>query len=296
MAPAIQLDCDVVIVNYNVGALLTACVGSALEAGIARVIVVDNNSADDSIARVEQHFAADSRLRVIRNACNMGFARACNAGIDASSARAIFFLNPDAEIAAPSLGRMLQVLYSAPNIGMVGGFLCSPDGTEQPAGRREMPTPTKAFARAFALSALGRVFPSVFGDFRLHQSPLPAAPTPVEAMSGACMLIKRAALDDVGKWDSGYFLHCEDLDLCMRFTLRGWQMIFVPDAPVVHQWGASSRSRRVFVEWHKHRGMLRFYGKFYRQQYSGAFWALVVAGVWMRFVVLAVHYMVRKYI
>jgi GT2 family glycosyltransferase len=294
--PRPLLDCDVVVVNYNAGELLAACVGSALGAGAHRVIVVDNASADDSIARIEARFAGDERLRVIRNARNSGFASACNIGIDATEAGTIFFLNPDSTVTAASLARMMQVLYSEPKTGMVGGFLSNPDGSEQPGGRREMPTPGKAFARAFGLSALARVAPSIFGDFRLHQAPLPTAPTPVEAMSGACMLVKRAALDDVGPWDADYFLHCEDLDWCMRFTLKGWQMIFVPDAPVVHEWGACSRSRPVFVEWHKHRGMLRFYRKFYRKQYSGLLWALVVAGVWLRFGMLAVYYTARKYI
>ncbi len=290
------LDCDVVVVNYNAGDLLTACVGSALSAGATRVIVVDNDSHDDSLARIEVVFGGDARLVVIRNGANLGFAAACNIGIAAASADAILFLNPDASITAASLQRLLDVLYSAPKIGMVGGFLCNPDGSEQPGGRREMPTPGKAFARAFGLSALGRLMPSVFGDFRLHQAPLPTAPVPVEAMSGACMLVKRAALEDVGGWDAQYFLHCEDLDWCMRFTLKGWHMMFVPDAPVPHEWGASSRSRKVFVEWHKHRGMVRFYGKFYRKQYSQLMWWLVVAGVWLRFGMLAVYYTARRVI
>jgi len=289
-----RLDIDVVVVNYNAGELLTACVGSALDAGAARVIVVDNASRDDSLARIEAAFATDQRLVVIRNAQNMGFASACNTGIDATQAGTIFFLNPDSTITASSLTRMMQVLHAEAKIGMVGGFLSNPDGSEQPGGRREMPTPGNSFARAFGLSKLARLFPAVFGDFRLTDAPLPTLPTPVAAMSGACMLVKRAALDDVGKWDSDYFLHCEDLDWCMRFTLKGWQMVFVPDAPVVHEWGACSRSRPVFVEWHKHRGMIRFYGKFYRRRYSGLVWALVVAGVWLRFGLLAVYYTARR--
>ncbi len=287
-------DCDVVIVNYNAGDLLTACVGSALVAGAARVIVVDNASHDGSLSNVEAAFAGDERLAVVRNQQNLGFAAACNIGIDATLAGTVFFLNPDSTITAPSLARMMEVLHSDAKIGMVGGFLSNPDGSEQPGGRREMPTPSNAFARAFGLTKLAKLFPSVFGDFRLTDAPLPRAPTPVAAMSGACMLVKRAAIDDVGRWDSDYFLHCEDLDWCMRFTLKGWQMVFVPDAPVVHEWGACSRSRPVFVEWHKHRGMLRFYGKFYRQRYSQITWWLVTLGVWLRFGMMAAYYTVRR--
>lgn len=106
-------------------------------------------------------------------------------------------------------------------------------------------------------------------------------------MSGSCMLVKREAVEDVGAWDEGYFLHCEDLDWCMRFHLKGWKVLFVPDAPVTHVKGACGEGLRLFVEWHKHKGMVRFYRKFYRDRYPRALWGLVVAGVWLRFAALA---------
>ena len=101
------------------------------------------------------------------------------------------------------------------------------------------------------------------------------------------MLITREAAHDFGLMDEGYFLHCEDLDLCMRACQHGWQILFVPDAPVVHHKGGCSRERPVFVEWHKHRGMVRFYQKHFRHQYPGALMMLVVIGVWLRFAAVA---------
>jgi len=147
--------------------------------------------------------------------------------------------------------------------------------------------------RAFGLSHLGKWFPSLFSDFLLHKEPLPLAPTPVEAISGACMLVKREALDDVGLWDDGYFLHCEDLDWCMRFRLSNWLVMFVPEARVIHVWGACSRSRPFFVEWHKHHGMVRFYSKFFKKQYPGPLWWLVVLGVWLRFGMVSTYFAAR---
>lgn len=91
-------------------------------------------------------------------------------------------------------------------------------------------------------------------------------------------------------WDEGYFLHCEDLDWCMRFRLKSWRVVFVPDAKVIHVWGACSRSRPFFVEWHKHHGMLRFYNKFFRKQYSGPLWWLVVLGVWLHFSLMSAYF------
>jgi len=290
------IGCDVIIVNYNAGPLLAACVQSALASRpVRQVIVVDNASADDSLAQLAERIT-DGRARVIRNGGNLGFAAACNIGLAASHEPHILFLNPDSVLAPGALDRLSEALDSDARIGMVGGFLANPDGSEQPGGRRTIPTPGRAFIRAFGLSRLGRRWPSLFGDFLLHDTPLPDRPTPVDAISGACMLVKRTAIDAVGPWDEGYFLHCEDLDWCLRFRQAGWRILFVPDAQVTHEWGACSRSRPVFVEWHKHRGMLRFYRKFFRERYPGGLWALVVAGVWLRFGVVAGYYWVRRWV
>ena len=284
-----RLDCDVVVVNFNAGELLTHCVSSAVSAGAGQCIIVDNASSDKSIDLLEKHVDNNS-FSIVRNAKNMGFASACNTGAAQSPAGRMLFLNPDCVLADGALARMLDVLESAKDIGMVGGFLCNPDGTEQAGGRRVFPTPRRAFIRAFGLSRLGSLFPKYFSDFLLHTAPLPTEPTAVEAISGACMLVKREAVDDVGLWDEEYFLHCEDLDWCMRFKQKGWKVMFVPDAKVFHAKGTCSRTRPVFVEWHKHHGMLRFYRKFFRDQYTGLLWGLVSAGVWLRFGLVASYY------
>jgi GT2 family glycosyltransferase len=168
------------------------------------------------------------------------------------------------------------------------------DGSEQGGGRRAVPTPWRSFVRAFGLYRFASRWPDLFYDFHLHTQPLPEVPVEVEAISGACMLVRREAVEDVGLWDEGYFLHCEDLDWCMRFREKGWKILFVPDARINHALGACSRSRRVFVEWHKHKGMVRFYGKFFRHQYPGALMWLVTLGVWVRFGLAAAYLTVRR--
>ncbi|HQQ35608.1 MAG TPA: glycosyltransferase, partial [Rugosibacter sp.] len=170
------------------------------------------------------------------------------------------------------------------------------DGTEQGGGRRAVPTPWRSFVRAFGLHRFAHRWPKLFYDFHLHKQALPERPIEVEAISGACMLVKRAAVEEVGLWDEGYFLHCEDLDWCMLFRQKGWQILFVPDARIVHALGACSRSRRVFVEWHKHKGMVRFYRKFFRHQYPGALMWLVTLGVWLRFGLAAVYLTARRWL
>jgi GT2 family glycosyltransferase len=94
--------------------------------------------------------------------------------------------------------------------------------------------------------------------------------------------------------DDNYFLHCEDLDWCMRFRQAGWKILFVPQVRVVHWKGFSSKANPVVVEYHKHCGMVRFYKKFFRHQYPGALMVLVVIAVWLRFVAKSGWIWVRK--
>lgn len=284
------IDCDVVIVNYNAGSLLRACVESVRLANVRRIVVVDNDSRDGSLEALEGHFHGGSSLIVVRNTSNLGFAAACNIGMRSTSASRILFLNPDSFLADNALQLMIDVLDAQGNIGMVGGFLSNLDGTEQPGGRRVFPTPRRAFMRAFGLSPIAKYFPEMFSDYLLHREELPLEPVQVEAISGACVLVKRRAIEDVGLWDEKYFLHCEDLDWCMRFRLSNWKVMFVPDAKIMHVWGACSRSLPFFVEWHKHRGMIRFYSKYFRANYSGLLWVLVNVGVWLRFSLVVTYY------
>jgi GT2 family glycosyltransferase len=273
-------------VNYNAGNCLQACVSSALSQ-VDEVIVVDNASADASVTQLEEAFPTDSKLRIIHNQRNLGFAAACNIGAEHSTGRYLFFLNPDCVLEPGSVKRLIQTLERYPDVGMVGGLLVNPDGTEQAGGRRAIPTPWRSFVRAFGLSRFADRWPHLFFDFHLHKQPLPTHPIEVEAISGACMLVRRAAMQDVGHWDEGYFLHCEDLDFSMTLRGKGWNIMFVPEARIVHDKGGCSRSRPLFVEWHKHRGMMRFYRKHFRHQYPGPLMWLVALGIWLRFGLVA---------
>lgn len=278
---------SVVIVNYNAGEILLECIASVLQ-HVGQIIVVDNASADNSVAALKNTYPA---IRLICNERNLGFAAACNLGATVADGDHILFLNPDCLLKADVIRILLEAVHSADDVGMVGGLLTDPDGTEQVGGRRAVPTPWRSFVRAFGLSALGNRYPRLFSDFELHKQPLPDHPIEVEAISGACMLARRDALEDVGLLDEGYFMHCEDLDWCMRFRQKGWKILFVPDARMIHHKGHCSRSRPIFVEWNKHKGMIRFYRKFFRHQYPGLLMVLVAVAVWLRFVAIAAYHL-----
>ena len=282
-----------IIVNYNAGEFLRSCVDSLLNCPLeTEVIVVDNASTDDSLDAL----AGLPNVQIIKNATNVGFATACNVGIRVASAPFLLFLNPDCFFKPDTLIRLLEAMRFDERVGMVGGLLVNPDGTEQAGGRRAIPTPWRSFVRAFGLARFADRWPRLFFDFHLLKQPLPNHNIEVEAISGACMMVRREAIQDVGEWDERYFLHCEDLDWCMRFRQKGWKILFVPSARVTHALGVSSRSRPIFVEWHKHKGMIRFYRKFFRRQYPGVLMGLVALGVWLRFGLVAGYYTLKRMI
>ncbi len=286
---------SVVIVNFNGGPLVDQAVETVLASATpVEVVVVDNASSDGSVAALEQRAERETRLRILRNGANVGFARANNRALDEVSGDYVLLLNPDCIVRPETIGRMREVMEQHPEAAMAGCLLLNPDGTEQAGARRSVPTPWRALVRAFGLA---RWFPNhrrFFDDFVLAGQPLPAGPSPVEAVSGAFMLVRRSDLERVGPLDEGYFLHCEDLDWCMRFRQQGRQILFVPGVAVVHHKGYCSRGRPIRVLWHMHRGMVRFYRKFFRHQYPAPLMWLVVAGVWLRFSALALRAAVRR--
>jgi GT2 family glycosyltransferase len=279
-------SCDVVIVNYNAGQYLSEAVQSVERAAaVAQIFVVDNASTDDSLSALASR--GQSKLVIIKNTENFGFAKASNIGMAAGRSEFVLLFNPDCRVEGDAIDRLISVLGSDPAIGMVGPLLLNSDGSEQAGGRRVIPTPEKAFARAVGLLRLRRFFPKLLSDFAMHEEPLPEKAIEVEAISGACMLVSRAAIDKVGLFDEKYFLHCEDLDWCVRFRQNGLSILFVPDAKVFHEKGVSSHSRPFSTEYYKHRGMIRFYRKFLRDQYPWYLFYTVVAAVWVRYGIVA---------
>jgi len=282
-----------IVINYNSGNILTQCIDSCLKQ-VKQTIVVDNASSDSSIINLQNSFPSKSHLIIYRNNQNLGFSAGCNMGYKFATEPYMLFLNPDCILEKNTICKLLQVLKSDTSIGMVGGHIMNPDGSEQGGARRDIPTPWRAFVSATGLYRLEKFWPKLFPDFHLHKKPLPDKPIEVEATSGAMMLIRREALEDVGSWDEGYFLHCEDLDLCMRFRQKGWKIVFVPDAKAVHFQGTCSKARPFFVAWHKHKGMMRFYRKFFSKNYSAILMGLVTCGVWLRFMLTVLFYTAQR--
>lgn len=266
---------SIIVVGHDSGPLLVECLQSAL-ASTARVelLVSDNDSNDGSIEAVEELARLDSRLRVLRNGGNLGFAAANNRALALASGAYVLFLNPDCLVRSDTVADMVAALDAHPEAGMAGCVIRNPDGSEEPSGRRALPTP-------------GLLLRQLIGAERPRAKAPPAAPSPVEAISGAFMLVRRADIDDIGSFDERYFLHWEDLDLCRRFHQAGRKILFVPGVEVLHFKGRSSRRRPLWVEWQKHRGLIRYMRKFHFAGWRAPLQAPVALAIGARFLARA---------
>lgn len=277
---------SVVIVNYNSGEWLVRCASAALKQ-TSQVIIVDNASNDNSLALIESEFPDHGPITIIRSSKNEGFAKACNKGAKLAKTDYLLFLNPDCELKEGAIQVLIDALEQNATAGMVGGVLTNEAGIEQRGSRRQIPTLRQAFLNLLGLSRF-------FGDFNHHQQPLPANPIEVEAISGAMMFLRRDTFMQMNGFDEQYFLHCEDLDLCMRLRLMGKNILFVPNARAVHGRGVCSRSRPFFVLWNKHKGMAYFYKKFYKSKHSSLLMWIVISGIWVRFGINALLQQIHK--
>ena len=275
----------VLIVNFNAGDALARCVESVLSQGRnLRVVVVDNASTDDSARRVHELYGRHENVMVVFNDHNRGFSAAVNqaAGlVRASGEPLLLVLNPDCELFPGSLRGLVDTLVADPRAAMAGPSVVDRHGAPQRGTFRRFPDPWRGFLAFTGLWRLGRYLPGFQGVE--PTGALPVEVTEAEALSGACMLLKAEDFVEVGGMDEGYGLHCEDLDLMYRLSQRGRARLFVPESRVYHEQGVSSSSRLAWVHWQKHRGMQRFYCKFQAPRHFFLFRWLVIAGIWLRF-------------
>ncbi|MGA8260024.1 MAG: glycosyltransferase family 2 protein, partial [Arenicellales bacterium] len=196
------------------------------------------------------------------------------------NAKYYLLMNPDCVLETDAVREFAAYMEDHPDVGLAGGALKNPDGSIQKTSKRRFPTPWSSLARTLGLHGL-KVSGAKIGDFDLAAgTPGDSEAETVEAVSGALMFVRGAALSRVGLLDDGYFLHCEDLDWCKRFRDAGYKVAYVPSAGAVHLKGGSGRGPRVI--WHLHRGMSRFYRKHYHRRYPLAFSGLVYTGIYLR--------------
>lgn len=243
----------VIIVSYNTAGLLRACLASLRACTLPlRVVVVDNHSPDGSAALVRAEFPEAELIALGHNA---GYAGGTNEGLRALGRHkaqgtgqhglvsSILILNPDTEVQPGAIEALAGFLAAHPRVGLVGPRLLNPDGTLQRAAFR-FPT---LLMTALDLFPPGEVLPGRLYDSWWHgryPQELGEAPFAIDHPLGACMLIRREALEQVGGMDEGYFMYSEEVDWCRRIRMAGWAIWQVPAARVTHVGGAATRQFR----------------------------------------------------
>ena len=270
-----------IVVTYQSAETIADCLTRLRAAdGVSQIRVVDNASTDGTLEIVQRHALADARVRFIANPDNPGFGTGCNQGTDDSDAPWLAFVNPDCLVERDTLARLRAHALGVAREVLLGADLVDEAGVRDGAARRRDPD----FA-AMLRNADARRLDVAFDDARTLQ--------PVQAISGALMFLPRALMQRIEGFDQGYRLHAEDLDLCRRAREAGAFVAVANDVRVVHVRGVSSRSRPVFVEWHKHRGLARYFRRFEAPR-RGLFVRLCVyAMIWMRFPLAALRALVR---
>lgn len=291
-------DLSIIIVSWNVAELLSACLrsieqlsrapvsgvlqtrafGPADPARTLEVVVVDNASDDDTVARVRRDFPW---VRLIEAGANLGFSAGNNLGYAQSRGRFVYFLNPDTELTtgrepgdqADSLWTLFRAIEAAPDVVMVGPQLRYADGTLQ-SSRRRFPTPATGF---FESTWLGRLLPVNPWTRRLHMDDWPGDFTQdVDWLVGAAMLAQRRALEAVrspeyvGPFDETFFMYSEEVDLCRRLKDAGGRILYVPDARVIHHEGRSSAQVVAARHIHFNRSKVRYAAKHFGRGWAEA--------------------------
>jgi hypothetical protein len=257
-----------IVVTYQSGSTIDACLSRLRQAqDIAEIRVIDNGSLDGTLDIVQRHASHDPRVRFVGNPDNPGFAAANNQGVADSQSPWLAFINPDLMIEPDTLTELRsrgEVLGDC----LLGVEQVDEHGHADEAVRRRDPD--------FLLMLRS---PGKGSKLAVPRDPHQAV-QPVPALSGALLMMPRTLFERIGGWDAGYRLHAEDLDLCRRAREAGAVVAIANDLQVTHVRGVSSRSRPFFVEWHKHRGLWRYFQKFEARQRTLPVRVAVWAAIW----------------
>lgn len=255
------MDLSVVIVTHNHAEFLPACLQSlkpAMRHLSMEVFVIDNCSTDESAVLVHSYLP---EVHLIVNDRRHGFAANNNTGMRLAKGDFILLMNPDTEACPGALETLVTYMSAHPDAGLCGAQLRFPDGSVQPSCRR-FPTMRSVIARRTPLRRFLKE--SNFNLRHLMQDVDHTLEQEVDWMLGACLMTRREALNDVGLMDEGYYLYVEDIDWAYRMHKRGWKVIYVPMAQMIHHHqAATDRHWLTWRTWVHYRGMARFVRKRY---------------------------------
>ena len=251
-------DLSVVIVSWNVRDLLRDCLrslGDTCDDLDVELVVVDNAGADGSVEMVRREFPG---VRLLALEKNVGYAGANNRGIEASTGRNLLALNPDVLIMPGALKTIVEKLDAEPRVAAVGPANLDEDEHVRPSARR-FPTMT-AMLYQHTLLRLVPPLKDHYRDYKMRRFGWDRE-LAVDQPVGAALAVKRSVLEEVGRWDEGFFMYFEEVDLCRRIKERGWEVLFLPQARIVHLGGRSTAQVRSKKQMMIFRSMFRYFDK-----------------------------------
>lgn len=254
-----RVEAAVVMVVYMTGPALFESVRLVLkDPAVGEFVLVDNGSTPEDAARLATIAEREPKIKLLQGHGNIGFARGANLGASATNAGWIVFLNPDAYVQPGCVSQLIAAGKKAERPAVIGARVLNLDGSEQRGARRGEVTPVTTLLSLTRLSG----YVPFLRRFEIHweDEALPGNPAAVPTVSGACFCISREDFRRLDGFDSRFFLHVEDVDLCWRVRKAGGQVLFHPAAEVVHL-GHTSRVEPLVVEWHKGRGLARYFRK-----------------------------------
>ncbi len=269
---------SIIMVSYFTGPVLEKAIAAVLaQTATVELILVNNGNPPAIETAFLERFKDDPSVRYLTGHGNIGFGRACNLGARMARGDRILFLNPDSLLPPEAITTLYKQEKGLKRPFILGARLLDGEGKDQRGCRRALLTPQTAFIEALGLSTF---LPKMRLNY--HQEPLPRERTPMPAISGAFMYMIKEDFLHLGGFDEDYFLHVEDLDLCLRLSRKGGKAYFIPDLVVTHM-GGTSKTTNQFLELNKAKGFIRYFHKNFEGFYPHPLLWLLDVAIWARY-------------
>jgi GT2 family glycosyltransferase len=276
-----MIEISIVIVNWNSKQYIRKCLDSIRLTTFkeaVEIIIVDNGSTDGSTDEIEKYFP---EVRLIKNKSNMGFARANNIGIRVSRGNIVCLINSDVKVLDNSIWKMYSYLVEHSNVGIIGPRVLNPDLSLQNSILK-LPSISNSLVRAFGADSIMKRAKKQSDEVRS-----------VGSLAGCFLMVKKAAIDDVGLLDEQFFFYAEDIDWCKRFIDANWEVLYFPEAKIIHYGGGSSAVSPIkyYVEMHK--ANLRYWKKHHNRAEQLLYISIVILHQIIRILRSCTLYIVR---
>lgn len=272
-------DLSIIILNYNVRDLLLNCLESIVKnkgkENNWQIIVVDNASSDGSVEKVDEIYR--NKVEIIRNRTNLGFAAGNNSAISKVRAPVVLFLNPDTVIVGDAINKSLEYLLSNPDIGALTCRVELADGQLDYSCHRGFPTPWNSFCYFIGLSKIFPHSPFFAGYTATY---LDTKTThEIDCLTGAFLMVRQIAGEQIGWWDSDYFWNGEDIEFCYCLKEKGWKIYYYHGAKIIHFKGSSAKKEKSKTISHGVSAMRIFYKKHFYKKYPPIIRDLILLGI-----------------